>query len=99
MESHAVGRYKVAYWREAHTVHSAMFDSADSAGRTAEDLQKSGYVVTVMELQDVQNGRYVWKLLKGGISPFFGVATFAYRHRLLWGSLVLLAYLSQRKSR
>ena len=74
-----------------------MYDDLGEANQASEIFQKSGYLVTTMELDNVDGNRYRWKLLKGGVSPFFGLMTKAYRHRLLWGAMALGMYLVRRR--
>ena len=83
MQNVKLGRYKVAYWFAGSNpvMFSQMFDYESEARNFASNVKAQGYLYTLMESQGVGDGSYSWKLLSGGISPFFGIASFAYKLR------------------
>ena len=82
-----VSRYKVAFWKTQDSIRSVMVDSLEEAQKIAAHCEKMGFIVTIMELQQVEGGAYEWKLLEGGVSPFFEILTQLYRHRILIGAM------------
>ena len=87
MELQPVGEYKVAYWKDGGSIRSLMFNCPSKAEAVADLLSEDGYAVTLMELRGIDGSEYEWKLLKGGVSPFFGIMTQLYRHRILLGAM------------
>ena len=93
-----VSRYKVAFWKTQDSIRSVMVDSLAEAQKIAAQCEKMGFIVTIMELQQAERGAYEWKLLKGGVSPFFEILTQLYRYRLLTGAAILVAYFAGRRT-
>ena len=95
MQDVKIGRYKVAYWMaEGNPIlFSQMFDDEMLARAFSSEIEKQGYLYTLMESQDVGDGSYSWKLLSGGLSPYFGTASVLYKLRwplLIGGALLLV---------
>ena len=86
MQDVKLGRYKVAYWFPGSdpVLFSQMFDGEVEARSFAQSAEKQGYLYTLMESQDVGNGSYSWKLLSGGLSPYFGTASMLYKLRWIF---------------
>lgn len=99
MQDVKLGRYKVAYWFAGTdpVMFSQMFDYESEARDFASHVKAQGYLYTLMESQGIGDGSYSWKLLSGGVSPYFGVASTLYKLR--WPLMIASgAYFFMRKS-
>ena len=100
MEMVPIAKFKVAWFEDGKTVHSAMFDTHDDALKFAKIMKQKGNIVTLMELKhaDTIHRRYDWIVHAFDVGDALHWLAIIYRHKL-WIALGLGAFFAHRSGK
>lgn len=76
-------KFKVAYWNPstAHLMHSKMVPTYAAAQELAQKVKSNGFIYTIMEANNVGNGKYSWNVLNDGVGAYLPMASKVWQYK------------------